>query len=76
MNDLVKDPEFVLDSKSFLAIRLPNADGFFDDDREVTERAFWNREPCMRNCSPEVRITGRERALDVTPDSKSGPVVE
>ena len=38
------------------------------DDRETTEKAFWNRNPCMSNCRPPQTITGRARAVDVTPD--------
>ncbi len=49
---------------------MPNAGGFYDDDRETTEKAFWNPKPCMTNCKADVKITGRARVIDVTPDEK------
>ena len=52
---------------------MPNAGGFYDDDRETSEKAFWNPKPCMTNCKPEVKITGRARVIDVTPDDKARP---
>lgn len=67
MNNLVKD-DFVLSRENFLSVRLPNARAFFDDDREANEKHFWNRNPCMANCKPETKITGRARVLDVTPE--------
>jgi cytochrome c len=69
MSDVVPE-DFVLSKENFASIRLPNADGFIDDDRETAERHFWNAEPCMKDCKAEVRILGRARALDVTPDDK------
>ncbi len=38
MNDVIKDPNFVLDAKSIVAIKMPNADGFYEDDREKPKR--------------------------------------
>jgi cytochrome c len=52
---------------------MPNAGGFYDDDRETTEKAFWNSSPCMTDCKPGVKITGRARVIDVTPDDKGRP---
>jgi cytochrome c len=66
LNDVV-DETFVLTPESFRQVRLPNQDGFIDDDREVSERAFWNPQPCMRDCKGEVKILNRARTLDVTP---------
>ena len=31
---------------------MPNQGGFYDDDREKTEKAFWNPKPCMKDCAP------------------------
>lgn len=76
LNDIVKDEEFELSDKNFTSIKLPNAQAFYDDDREKTEKAFWGSEPCMKNCKPTVTITGRAAVLDVTPDSKSAPKVD
>jgi cytochrome c len=66
LNDVV-DETFVLSAETFRQVRLPNQDGFIDDDRETSERAFWNPQPCMNECKGEVRILNRARALDVTP---------
>lgn len=71
LNDVVK-PDSVLSRENFPTVKLPNAAAFYDDDRERTEKAFWNRQPCMKNCKTAVRITGHARVLDVTPDDKAG----
>ena len=76
LNDIVKDEEFELSDKNFTSIKLPNAATFYDDDRETTEKAFWGKEPCMKDCKSEVKITGRAAVLDVTPDSKTAPKVD
>ena len=47
-----------------------NVRGFYDDDRETTEKSFWAA-PCMTNCKAEAKVTGRARVIDVTPDDKS-----
>lgn len=75
MSDVVGD-NFVLSKENFGSIKLPNAGGFIDDDRETAERRFWGREPCMKDCKVEVKILGHARALDVTPDDKKGPKVD
>src|SRR5262249_1209598 len=69
LNDVV-DETFVLAPETFRGLRLPNEGGFFDDDREKSERAFWNARPCMRNCKGEVKLLNRARTLDVTPAEK------
>lgn len=76
MNDVIKDPNFVLDAKSIVAIKMPNANGFYDDDREKAEKPFWGRKPCMKDCKKEAKVLNRARVLDVTPDGKSGPKVD
>jgi mono/diheme cytochrome c family protein len=76
LNDIVKDEDFELSDKNFTNVKLPNGSAFYDDDRETTEKAFWGKEPCMSNCKPEVKITGRATILDVTPDSKTAPKVD
>jgi cytochrome c len=72
LNDIVDD-KFLLSKETFGAVNMPNAGGFYDDDRETAEKAFWNPQPCMRDCKPEVKITGRARIIDVTPDEKKPP---
>lgn len=69
LNDLVDD-KFVLSKDSFAKLKMPNASGFYDDDRQTTEKAFWNPHPCMSSCRPPVTITKRARVIDVTPDDK------
>ncbi len=70
LNDIVGD-KFVLSKETWAEVKMPNQSGFYDDDREKTEKAFWNADPCMKNCSPPVKITGRAQAVDVTPDEKT-----
>jgi mono/diheme cytochrome c family protein len=70
LNDIVED-KFVLSKETWGAVKMPNRDGFYDDDRETTEKAFWNARPCMRDCRAAVKIIGRAKAVDVTPDDKT-----
>ena len=68
MNDIVDD-EFVLSKENFNTVKMPNEEGFFQDDR--SETALWKQtDPCMRNCKENVEITGRARIIDVTPESQ------
>ena len=76
MNDVIKDPAFELSEKNFTTIKMPNENGFFLDDREVAEKHFWTKTPCMKDCKPTVEIIGRAMNVDVTPDGKSGPKVD
>jgi cytochrome c len=56
---------------------LPNEPNFIEDDREVTEKEFWRKSPCMSGCAPgEAKVVGRARALEVTPEQGKGPKVE
>ena len=70
LNDIVDD-KFVLSKETWSKVKMPNQGGFFDDDRETTEKAFWNRKPCMSNCTPPVKVTGHAQAVDVTPEDKA-----
>jgi S-disulfanyl-L-cysteine oxidoreductase SoxD len=69
LNDIVDD-KFVLSRENFASVKMPNAGGFYDDDRETAEKSFWAK-PCMTNCKGNVTITGRARVIDVTPDDKA-----
>ncbi|HEY7999666.1 MAG TPA: c-type cytochrome [Pseudolabrys sp.] len=69
LNDIVDD-KFVLSKETWAKVKMPNQNGFYDDDRQKTEKAFWNARPCMHDCRGPVTITGRARAVDVTPDDK------
>ncbi len=77
LNDIIRDESFELNATTFKAIKLPNERNFIDDDRETTERAFWRKNPCMSNCAPgTAKVTGRARAIDVTPESKTAPKLD
>lgn len=66
-NDLV-DEDFTLSQENFTSVSMPNAQGFFVDDRLTSEQHFWTTEPCMQDCKETVEITMRARVLDVTPE--------
>ena len=51
LNDIVDD-KFVLSKDNWAQVKMPNAGGFYDDDRERTEKAFWNPKRCMSDCRP------------------------
>ena len=70
LNDIVDD-KFVLSKDTWSQVKMPNRDGFYDDDRQTTERAFWNAKPCMKDCRPPVKITGHAAVIDVTPEDKT-----
>lgn len=77
LNDIIKDEDFELNDRNLASIKLPNQPNFIDDDREVAEKAFWRKHPCMTDCKPgAAEITGRARIIDVTPDAGKGPKVE
>ena len=76
LNDVIGDPKFELNQTTLPAIRMPNAAGFYDDDRDVAEKSFWNRKPCMRDCKKDASILNRARAIDVTPGQTGGPKVD
>jgi mono/diheme cytochrome c family protein len=69
LNDIVDD-KFVLSKQTWGQVKMPNQGGFFDDDRDKAEKAFWNAKPCMSDCRPPVKIIGHAQAVDVTPDDK------
>lgn len=67
LNYLV-DLDFELSPETFAEVEMPNADGFFMDDREGAEFPAMVREPCMTDCKESVEITMRAAVLDVTPE--------
>lgn len=69
MNEIIDDEKFVLSDKNFTSVRLPNEKNFTKDVRPDTPTQA-QQKPCMKNCKTEVKITGRARVLDVTPDAK------
>lgn len=70
-NGLV-DEDFVLSKENFAEIRMPNADGFYVDDRPTVEYPKFGAAPCMTNCSAPVKITKRAADLKVTPMDDQG----
>ncbi|WP_138934759.1 c-type cytochrome [Roseovarius arcticus] len=70
------DDDFVLSDETFADVEMPNADGFFVDDRAETEYAAWSGEPCMENCKDSVEVTMRAMVLDVTPKGEGAASVE
>jgi len=77
MNEIIKDTSFELNEKTFTTIKMPNAAAFFDDDRETSEKHFWGRKPCMKDCiKTPPNVLNRARSLDVTPGQKEGPRVD
>ena len=70
LNDIVDD-KFVLSKETWSRVKMPNENGFYDDDREKSEKAFWNSRPCMTDCRPPVKITGHAAVIDVTPEDKT-----
>ena len=76
LNDVIKDPNFELNAKTLVEVKMPNAGGFYDDDRETAEKKFWNAKPCMKECKKDVTVLNRALHLGVTPEAKSGPKVD
>ena len=70
-NGLVED-DFVLSDKNFTEIQLPNADGFYPDDRAESEYPLFSKAACMTDCLPEQKITKRAVELNVTPTDPDG----
>ncbi len=69
LNDVVSDESFELSDKNFASVKLPNEENFISDSRPDTA-TLEKKEPCMSDCKPEAKITGRARILDVTPDEE------
>ncbi|MGO4908265.1 c-type cytochrome [Pseudorhodobacter sp. W20_MBD10_FR17] len=65
-NDLIED-DYVLSNENLADFELPNANGFFLDNRGETEYAQFSAPACMENCKDEVKITMHATVLDVTP---------
>lgn len=77
INDVITDQDFELSNTNFKTVKLSNEVNFFDDDRETSEKAFWNKNPCMANCVPgEPKILNRARSIDVTPEDGGRPKTE
>jgi S-disulfanyl-L-cysteine oxidoreductase SoxD len=76
MSDVIKDPDFELNQGNLAQIKMPNAEGFYEDDRKTSEKEFWNKNPCMKDCRSAPTVAGRAISVDVTPDEKAVPKVD
>ena len=77
LNDVITDENFELNEKTFKTVKFKNEPNFFDDDRETAEKAFWKKDPCMKDCLPgTAKVTGRASQIGVTPEPGKGPKVE
>lgn len=77
VNDVIKDTNFELNQGNLASIKMPNAGGFYDDDREKAEAAFWKSKPCMKDCRKDTpTVLNRAREVDVTPEKNAGPKVD
>ena len=70
-NGIVED-DFVLSKENFTSITMPNADGFYADDRAESEYPAFSGEPCMTNCAEKIEVTKRAIELNVTPTDPDG----
>ena len=70
-NGIVED-DFVLSKENFTSITMPNADGFYPDDRAESEYTTFSGEACMTDCAAEVKVTKRAVTLNVTPTDPDG----
>ncbi len=66
-NGLVDD-DFVLSRETFFDVEMPNADGFYIDDRVDSEVPLFTTEPCMSDCGDPVQISARATDLQSTPE--------
>ncbi|MCB1397800.1 MAG: c-type cytochrome [Rhodobacter sp.] len=66
-NGIVED-DFELSRDNFLDVVMPNADGFYVDDRAESEYPQFSTEACMSDCGPAVHITRRATDLQSTPE--------
>ena len=66
MNDVI-DSDFVLDASTIGKIEMPNAKNFFDDPRPDSQTVKV-AELCMKDCKPGIKVLGRAKIIDVTPD--------
>ncbi|MEZ5752748.1 MAG: c-type cytochrome [Paracoccaceae bacterium] len=66
-NGLVDD-DFVLSRDNFTEVVMPNADGFYVDDRVENEFPLFTAAACMSDCGGERHITRRATDLQSTPE--------
>lgn len=66
-NGLVDD-DFELSNENFTEVVMPNAEGFYVDDRDTAEVPLFSAAACMSDCGPAVHITRRATDLQSTPE--------
>ena len=69
MNEII-DEDFVLSDKNIGKIKMPNASGFLLPDPRPDVTKYKDGQPCMKNCNVPVKIIGKARDIDVTPDDE------
>jgi len=69
MNEII-DEDYVLSDKNIGKIKMPNANGFSLPDPRPDVKKYKNGQPCMKNCNVPVKIIGKARDIDVTPDDE------
>ena len=69
MNEII-DEDFVLSEKNIGKIKMPNANGFSLPDPRPDVTKYKDGKPCMKNCNVPVKIIGKARDIDVTPDDE------
>ena len=69
MNEII-DEDFVLSDKNIGKIKMPNASGFLLPDPRPDVTKYKAGQPCMKNCNVPVKIIGKARDIDVTPDDE------
>ena len=69
MNEII-DEDFILSEKNIGKIKMPNASGFTLPDPRPDVTKYKDGQPCMKNCNVPVKIIGKARDIDVTPDDE------
>ena len=69
MNEII-DENFVLSEKNIGKIKMPNANGFSLPDPRPDVTKYKEGQPCMKNCNVPLKIIGKARDIDVTPDDE------
>ena len=67
MNEII-DEDFVLSEINIGKIKMPNASGLLLPDPRPDVTKYKDGQPCMKNCNVPVKIIGKARDIDVTPD--------
>ena len=66
INEIIDD-DFVVDATSLPKVQMPNRNGFIADDRPDVQQGV----PCMTNCRGPVKLVGKARIIDVTPEEET-----